>query len=182
VEQAREADMHEVKRFVGFSAMEWVILAMGLCGMVALWFSFPGTWWKIFCAGFGLGFLFESSMERLFSYHEQLSQRHCIGKTDVNFLFPFAWLNIVGCTVIVAERIPFLPLLPAYILSALLVGNVNEFFFFKCKFWRYNYREPMFGNFRPFVPVITALGVPIQVIAGYANVGIMTYWLTHILF
>lgn len=176
------ASIPAIKRFLGFSIMEWAILAMGLSAAASLYLAFPCTWWKIYCTGFGLGFLFESSMERLYTYHHELSGRHCIGKTDVNFLFPFGWLNIAGLTSIMAEKIMGMPPLAAYILAALVVGNLNEFIFFKCKFWRYNYREPMFGGFKPFVPVITVSGVPVQVIVGYGNVGILIYFLVHVLF
>jgi hypothetical protein len=170
------------KRFLYFSPMEWAILGMGLLAIAELYGCFPATWWKIYCAGFGLGFLFEASMEPLFTYNNQISERHCIGNTDINFLFPFAWLNIVGLTSLIAEKSHLLPLFPSYILSAVVAGNVNEFMFFKCRFWKYNYYEPMFGNFRPFVPVITISGVPVQVIVGYVNVGIMIYFLVHVMF
>jgi hypothetical protein len=171
----------EVKRLFGFSTMEWIIIAMGCLGMAALWFCFPEKWWKIYCVGFGLGFLFESVAAPLFTYHQQLAQRHCIKKTDINFLFPFAWLCIIGLSSVLAEKIIKTPLFPAYIIAVFLIGNTCEFIFYKLQFWIYNYREPMFGNFKPFVPVITICEIPIQVIIGYCNIGIVTYFLVHIL-
>jgi hypothetical protein len=50
------------------------------------------------------------------------------------------------------------------------------------KFWVYNYHEPMVGNFKPFVPVVTIFKIPLQVVIGYCNIGIVTYFLVHILF
>jgi len=180
--EPKEAVVIEVKRFLGLSAMEWTIFLLGIGGMAALWMCFPALWWKIFCAGFGLAFLFESSMEPLFTYHPQLSQRHCIKNTDVNFFFPFGWLSVAGWTAFIAEKFIPLPAFPAYLIAAFFIGNAHEFLFFHFKFWTYNCREPMMGKFRPFVPVLLVFGVPVQVVIGYCNVGIMTYFLIRILF
>ncbi|MCX7727587.1 MAG: hypothetical protein N2053_12150 [Chitinispirillaceae bacterium] len=41
----------------------------------------------------------------------------------------------------------------------------------------------MIGNWKPFVPVITLLEIPIQVIIGYAFiVGLTIYFMNHIMF
>jgi hypothetical protein len=174
--------MPKVNRYMGFSVMEWAIILLGICGMAALWICFPATWWKISFAGLGLSFLFEAGMEPLFTYHPQLRERHCIKNSDVNFVFPLGWLSIAGWTAFAAEKVLPLPLFPGYILAAFVIGNVHEFLFFHCKFWTYNYQEAMFGKFKPLLPVFPVGGVPIQVIAGYCNVGIMSYFLIRILF
>jgi hypothetical protein len=175
-----------VKRFLTFSAMEWAILLMGIVGFIALWLSFPQTAWKMYICLFGPGFLFEASMEPLFTYHPQLQERHCIGKTDVNFLFPFAWLSVTGCTTLLTEKVilsnPCFAPIPGYLLGAFIAGNLHEIIFYKLHFWRYNYDRAMFGSFKPFVPVITLSGIPIQVIAGYGNVGLMVYFFNRVIF
>jgi hypothetical protein len=162
--------------------MEWILIAMGCVGFVVVWFCFPEKGWRIYCVCYGFGFLFESSTDPLFTYHQQISERHCIGKTDINFLLPFGWINILGLSALLAEKIIKMPLFLAYIIAVFLVGNIHEFIFYKLKMWTYNYREPMFGNFKPFVPVITIYGVPLQVIIGYCTIGALTYFIAHILF
>ena len=174
--------MPMVKRYLGFSVMEWTIVFLGAGGIVALWLCFPDTWWKIFCAGLGLSFLFEAGMEPLFTYHPQLRERHCIRNSDVSFLFPLGWMSIAGWSAFLAEKVLPLPLFPGYLLAAFVVGNAHEFFFFRCKFWTYNVQEAMIGNFKPLLPSLPVWGVPIQVIVGYCNVGIMTYFLVRVLF
>jgi hypothetical protein len=176
----------QLRRFLSFSSMEWGILLMGLIGFLALWISFPHTAWKMYICLFGLGFLFEASMEPLFTYHPQLRERHCIGKTDVNFLFPFAWLCVTGCTTLFTEKIilsnSFFAPIPGYILGGFIAGNLHEIIFFKLHFWNYNYEQAMFGSFKPFVPVITIAGIPVQVIAGYCNIGLMLYFFNRVIF
>jgi hypothetical protein len=173
-------------RFLSFSPMEWVIILMGGCGYWTLWLSFPTAAWKMFLTLYGLGFLFEASMEPLFTYHLQLRERHCIGKTDVNFLFPAAWMNVVGCSVLLSEKVllPHLPIPPlaGYVIGAFIAGNVHEFFFYRLTFWTYNYHAAMIGTFKPFTPVITVAGIPVQVIVGYCNVGLMVFFLIKNLF
>jgi hypothetical protein len=174
--------MPEVKRFLGFSGMEWAIIALGIGGLFALRLCFPATWWKMFFAGLGLSFLFEAAMEPLFTYHPQLRERHCIRNSDVNFIFPLGWMSIAGWTAVVAEKLLPLPLFPAYIIAGFVVGNAHEYLFYHRKFWMYNYHEAMIGNFKPLLPVFPVCGVPIQVIFGYCNVGIMIFFLAHVLF
>jgi len=170
------------KRYLGFSLMEWAILIMGLFGVFCFYKVFPALWWKILISGFGLGLTFEASMEPLFTYHPQLRDRHCIGRSDVNFLFPLAWLEICALTAFFAEIIWSGNLFAGYIVGAFIAGNINEFFFYKSRFWHYNYDKKMIGNFRPFMPKITVSGVPVQVMIGYCNVGLMVYVLCHILY
>ena len=174
--------MSEVKRFLGFSAMEWSIILLGGGGMVAMWLSFPATWWKIFSAGAGLSFLFEASMAPLFTYDRQLRERHCIQNTDVNFLFPLGWMSMAGWSAFLAEKVLPFPLFVNYLLGSLLIGNLQEFLFHHFKFWVYNYDASMIGTFKPLQPKLPIGGIPLQVIAGYVNVGIMVYFLTRILF
>lgn len=164
-----------VKRFLCLSSMEWAIIGMGCIGAAALFFVFPAAWWRMFICCFGLGFFFEASMEPLFLYNEQLRERHCIGRSDVNYLFPLGWLQIVGLTALIAERLIGSQAWWAYICGALIAGNISEFIFYKCNFWIYNYDAPLVGSFKPFMPKVTAAGVPLQVMIGYANVGFMIW-------
>ena len=161
--------------------MEWTILGMGLIGVVCLYYVFPEKWWKIYISGFGLGLTFEAFAERLFDYHPQLRDRHCIGRSDVNLLFPVAWLEICALAALFAEKLWNMNLFAGYLVGALIAGNINEFIFYKFHFWQYNYDEKLIGNIRPFKPKITVSGVPVQVIIGYWNIGIMVYVLCHIL-
>ncbi len=167
------------KRLLLFTAREWGILGMGVIGAVSLSVAFPDRWLKIFIAAYGLGFLYEASMDPLFTYHAELSEKHCIGKTDINFLFPLGWMQIVGLSSLVAERVlPFKPPI-SFIIAGLLIGSLSEHLFFRLKYWVYHYDAAYIGNFRPFLPKITIGGVPVQVMLGYGIVGAMIYGIVH---
>lgn len=161
--------------------MEWIIIILGIIGTVCLYYTFPQKWLKILISGYGLGLFFEASMDPLFTYHNQLRDRHCIGKSDINFVFPLGWMEVCGITAFIAEKILLMHSVWEYILICFIIGNLNEFLFYKFHFWVYHYDRPMIGRFNPFRPKITAFGVPVQVIIGYCNVGIMAYALCNIL-
>ncbi len=177
----KESYMSSVPRFLGFSLQEWILLSLGIAAAAFLYWCFPEKWWKIYVIGFGLGFLFEASMDPLFSYAEPLSGRHCVGNTDVNFLFPFGWIFIASLAGVIAEKLLCLPLIPGYIISGLIAGNTMELIFFKSKWWEYNYDAFWIGKYRPFIPKVPVYGVPLQVVIGYCNVGIFVFVLMHVL-
>jgi len=169
------------KRFLGFSWMEWTITGMGLFGAIVLYSVFPDSWWKMYISGYGLGLTFEATTEKLYTYQARLSEKHCVGRSDVNLIFPFGWLEMCALTAFFAERVWGMNLFAGYIVGSFIVGNINEFFFYKLGFWQYNYEEKLIGNYRPFMPKITISGVPVQVMFGYCNLGAMMYVLCRIL-
>lgn len=169
-----------VRRYLGFSAMEWLILALGVGALFVWRYVFPGNWIRMYITGFALAFLFEASMEPLFTYHQQLKEKHCIGRSDVNFLFPFGWLMTAGLTSLIATRLPSsIPTVVTFIIGALIAGNAMELIFHRLKLWVYNHDAPYIGNWKPLMPRITLLGIPVQIILGYSIVGLMVYGLVH---
>lgn len=171
-----------VRRFLGFSAMEWVIIALGAGAVLLIRYSLPLTWWRVSIAGFALAFTWEASMEPLFTYHPQLKQRHCVGNSDVNFLFPLGWLMIAALTILIAGRLSSLPVVLAFVVGGLVGGNVMELTFHRCRFWTYNYNAAFIGRWKPLLPKLPIAGIPLQVILGYGLMGLMVYFLVHILF
>ncbi len=165
------------KRILGLSSEEWNLVLLGLIAAVVFWWVFGQKWWRLFITAGALGFVFEASMASLFTYCAKLSDRHCIKDTDVNFLLSLGWLEVFAITCLLAEKVLPLPSLPGYIVSGLIVGNINEFFFYLyVKRWTYNYDAKLIGSFRPFkTPYFNIAGVPLQVIVGYANVSIFIY-------
>lgn len=183
----KEKTSESVPRFLSLSPREWSLILLGIIGITLLQLVFPEKGWKIYICSLGLSFIFETSMEPLFTYHIQLREKHCIAKTDLNFLFPLGWSSVVGFTTLVAEKliIPYLslPLIVSYMLAGFVVGNIHEFFFYKLKYWIYNYDAPMIGSWKPFIPKITFFEIPIQVILGYAFiVGATIYFINNIMF
>ena len=169
------------KRFLGLSPMEWAIMILGVSGISCYYFLFPSTWWKILITGYGIGLTFETSTDPLFEYHAQLRDKHCIGKTDINFIFPIGWLGIYGFSAYLAET--FLPfhIMLNYVIGGILIGNICEFAYFKSKCWTYNYSASWIGTFKPFWPKITIAGVPVMVVFGYGTIGLVIYALCHII-
>jgi hypothetical protein len=152
---------------------------MGVVGAVSLALVFPDRWVRIFIAAYGLGFLYEAGMDPLFTYHRDLSERHCIGKTDINFLFPLGWMQVVGLTALLAQR-GFGREGPLwYALAGVIIGSGSEHLFYALGYWRYHYDAAYIGAFKPFQPRITIGGVPVQVMLGYGLVGMMIYAIVH---
>jgi hypothetical protein len=171
------------KRFLWLSSEEWNLILLGLIAAGIFWWVFGQRWWRLFITAGALGFVFEASMASLFTYCEKLSDRHCIKDTDVNFFLSLGWLEVFAFTCLLAEKVLPLPSLPGYVVAGLIVGNVNEFFFYLyVKRWTYNYDAKLIGNFRPFkTPYFNIAGVPLQVVVGYANVSIFVYFIVKYL-
>lgn len=167
--------MDAYKRIVGFSLKEWSILIMGVIAIPLLMKLFPERWWKIYITSYALGLCFESMMAPLFSYCAAIKDRHCIDGSDINFVLPLGWVEIGATSAFLATYLFKLPTWYGYMAAALIVGNIHEFLFYKLKYWDYHYGKAMVGNFKPLSPKITVSGVPVQVISGYANVGLFTY-------
>ena len=121
-------------------------------------------------------------MEPLFTYCPQFRDRHCVGNSDVSFLFPLGWLEIAALTMILAEKVLPLPGIYAYIAGGIIAGNLNEFICYKMGFWVYHYDSRQIGTFRPFIPKVTVFGVPVQVMLGYGFVGVMIWAMVYKLF
>ena len=170
------------KRFAGFSLVEWLLIALGAAACGIAYYLVPVIWWKLAIVGYVFGFFFEASMEPLFTYNRQIRDKHCLGKTDINFLFPLGWLEISAFTMLLAEKVLPFPVVPAYVVGCFIAGNINEFVFYKMGCWVYHYNAKQIGNFRPFMPKITISGVPIQVIFGYGIVGLIIYFIRYLLF
>ncbi len=169
---------------MGFFPREWAIILLGAIGVAFLYkaFSVDFLWLRIFIVSYSLGFLYETSMDPLFTYHKELRQAHCIENTDLNLLLPLGWIFILGtCTWSACEFSPD-RLLAGYVVCSLIIGNVAEMLFFKTGFWVYNYDAKYLGLFRPFRPKVTFFGIPVQVCLGYSIVGLMAYAIVHLLF
>ncbi len=170
-----------VRRVLGLSAMEWAIVALGLGAALLIRYSLPFTWWRVIVIGFALAFTFEASMEPLFTYHPQLRERHCVGRSDVNVLVPLGWLMIAALTILVAGWLPQLPEPVAFAVGGLVGGNLMELTFHRCRFWTYKYDAAFIGSWKPLLPKASLAGIPLQIVLGYGLLGLTVYFLVHIL-
>ena len=164
-----------IHRFLSLTLREWGLIILGVGAALTLWIVFPDKWIKLYIVTFAIGFLYEASMDALFTYHPEIRERHCIGNTDINFLLPFGWVHIVGASALVAERglgfsSPF-----SYMAATFLVGSCSEIVFYKLNYWVYHYDHAYIGKFKPFLPKVTLLGIPVQVYLGYAVNGLPVY-------
>lgn len=169
------------KRYLGFTLEEISILFLGAIGLFVLSEMFVFKWWRVFIVTYSLGLCFEALMAPLFTYDKGIRLRHCIDGSDVNFILPLGWIEISSTSAFVSFLILGKHSLLGYIVSAFIIGNLHEFLFYKLKFWKYNYDKAIIANYKPLYPKITIAGVPIQVMIGYCNVGIFSYFIFNIL-
>lgn len=154
---------------------EWVIFFQGIIGTVLLYFVFPDIWWKLAILNYCFAFVYEASMNPLFTYHEDLVTDRCIRGTDLNFLFPMGWNLIFSGVAVLSNFLggSFL----TYIVAALFIGNIMEITYFNLGYWKYNFNEKYLGLYKPFLPKVLVFGVPIQIIFGYSLVGFFVWFL-----
>lgn len=173
--------MSDNKRYAGFSLKEISILILGIIGVFNLHYTFPDKWWRALIVSYALGLCFESMMAPLFTYCNAIRNKHCIDGSDVNFVLPLGWVEVAATTALISSLIFKEHLFIGYIGTAFVIGNIHEFFFYKLGYWDYNYDKKMIGNYKPLWPKITLAGVPLQVMIGYCNVGIFSYFIFNVL-
>lgn len=159
---------------------EIVIFLQGVVGTVLLYFVFPENWWRFAILNYCFAFVYEVSMEPLFTYHKDLITSRCIRGTDMNFLFPMGWSFMFALIGAVANIMDGGILI--YIASALVIGNIMEIIFHNLGYWKYNFDQKYLGMYYPFTPKCLVFGVPIQVIVGYSLVGIFVWFFTKYMF
>lgn len=170
-----------VKRYLDLSVKEISIAFLGIIGAVILYNLYPSKWWRVYIVTYSLGLCFEALMAPLFTYSKSLHEKHCIDGSDVNFILPLGWIEIASTTALVSFIIFKSHYFWGYVVTAFFVGNIQEFLFYKLGYWKYNYDKPIIGKYKPLWPKITILGVPVQVMIGYCNVGIFSYFIFNIL-
>lgn len=154
---------------------------MGIISLFILHKLFPDKWWRVFIVTYSLGLSFEGLMAPLFNYDKSLSGKHCIDGTDINFILPLGWVEINATGALLSYYLLGDHSFVGYIISVFIVGNLHEFIFYKFNYWTYNYDKAMIGKYKPLYPKLTISGVPIQVMIGYCNVGIFSYFIFNIL-
>lgn len=154
----------------------------GVISVIALYFL-RDDWWRIAIFNYCFGFVFEISMEPLFTYHEDLRTGRCVRNTDMNFLFPLGW-NFAFVAIYAAASRVLSDQWYAYALSGFAIGTVLEVIYHQAGFWKYNYDAKFAGFYKPFQPKLTWLGgVPIQVSISYGlSVGTFVWFIMNKMF
>jgi hypothetical protein len=161
---------------------ELSLIIMGMAG-IALLFYCRADWWRIAIFNYCFGFVFETSMEPLFTYHKDLQTARCVRNSDINCLYPLGWMLIFACIYYCAVQF-FANRWYGHVLCGFVVGTVFEFMFHRLHFWKYHYSKKWLGLFRPFMPKITWLGgIPVQISLSYGlSVGTFVWFIMNKMF
>jgi hypothetical protein len=169
------------KKNIMLTKKELVLLIQGTIGIVILFIIEPQNWWRFAIFNYCVAFVFEASMEALYTYSDDLKTARCIPKTDVNYLFALNW-NFLFVVISLAGRF-FGNTYVFFLLYGFIFGNLMEILYHKLGYWVYNYDIKYMGLYYPFRPRLSILGVPAQIIIAYPFlIGSFVWFTSHLVF
>jgi hypothetical protein len=138
------------------------LIFMGLAGFVMLFMREGAAVWRAFLFLYAWGVVFETVTQNLWKYHREVGRsRFSVPQTDINMLVPFGWVFIAAGASFLSSCFW------QYVLFTGLIGCIVELVFHNLKCWEYDLNEKFMGLFRPYLPKITFLGVPVQILVSY---------------
>ena len=103
--------------------------------------------------------------QNLWKYHPEVGHsRFSVPHTDINILVPLGWVFIASCASF------FSSCFWHYMLLSGCIGCTIELIFHNSKCWEYDFDEKFMGLFRPYIPKVNFLGVPVQILGSYFTV------------
>lgn len=141
---------------------ELPILGMGLVAAALLFQMHPAVVLRYILFLYAWGLVFETVTHNLWRYAPDLGKtRFSIPGLDINLLFPSGWMFLAAVSDFFSAS------WWEFLLWTGSMGTVMEILFFRLNYWTYDYDGRFLRLFRPFRPLITVFGVPVQVIAAY---------------
>jgi len=156
------------------------IAVLGLCASVLLYVITQSLWYHYLLFIYAWGLSFESLTQNLWKYAPDVGHtKRCIPGTDINIVFPLGWAFVLSFSAWLIQLYPlFSNKWLNYVFYTGIVGSCMEICYYNLKFWKYEYQQKIMHMFRPYLPKLTVLGVPVQIIIGYFLViGSMNYFI-----